>query len=564
MAIISLPCVCGRDGGKIWTTIDSINIVECRCGIRRVASIDDTIYTDRYQSGSYHAEDRTYDTGHPAHVERFQHDYIVSKLRLDALQKVLQMPYDATKCRVLDVGCSNGAFVQASIDAGLDAWGCDLSTEAVPHALKDVVVTGGIADCGWHRRTFDVIIFNDVLEHIPNPVAALKTARGLLKRTGMLVVDIPDMGSAEALQLGPAFKHVKPHEHLWYFTANQIRTTLEQVGFTVVYMQAPIPGKVTAYAMPSADVEEIEILGPPGIGDILWTLPKLKGIRERESPCRIKYVVCIAEQTKLATRAKDFLLLCDLVDSVEFRNVPLPRDIGNADPALPVYELIANDFLEPSNGIGENHWLEDWRPELSTDWDVHITIPECAIQQARIRLGAGRFAVFYLSSMLYNQIITRPDWIPRDYADLFIRLADSGIKPVIIGADWDSEYSDEVAAEIIQLGRIPGKVWINTVGKTPIALAMAYMSLADVVAGIANGLPMIATYFGYPSIILWPERGVSKTRVQWGKMFQLNWMCPLIRNEGLYKPLVIGKFTPESFANEVIAMANKESTKRAQ
>lgn len=555
-----IPCVCGKNtatGNTDWI-IDGIQIVECSCGVRRVYQIDDA-YTDRYESGSYHAEDRSYDTGHLAHAERYEHDYRVAELRLKLLRKVLRTTgseFDS----ILDIGCSNGAFVKAGLDDGWNAFGCDLSLDAAFRYIDtDRIRKGTIGECGWNRRSFDVITFNDVLEHIPDPLSALKTARGILKRTGMLVVDIPDMGCGDAIEQGPKFKHVKPHEHLWYWTASQLRDMLESNGFTVVSMKVPIPGKVTAYAMVSAEVEEIEILGPPGVGDIMWTLSKLKGIREREEPCRIKYVVCIAEQTKLATRAKDFLLLCDLIDSIEFRSVPLPRDIGNADPALSVYELIANDYLEPSNGIGESYWLEDWRPELSTDWDIHVKIPECALQQARARLGDGSmFAVFYLSSMIYNQIITRPDWTPRDYAETFIKLAGCGIKPVIIGADWDSEYADEVAAEIIQLGHAPNKIWINTVGRTPIALAMAYMSLANVTVGIANGLPMIATYFKYPSIILWPEKGVSKTRVQWMKRFQTNWMSPEIRKSGLYKPLVVGTFTPTQLAEEVLAMAYKK------
>ncbi len=547
MATKNIPCVCGQYGFNtrtIWV-VDGIQIIECLCGIRRVAQIEDS-YTNRYESGSYHSEDRTGDTGHKAHAERFEHDYRVAKIRLKKMEKVISYgrnPYG----RLLDVGCSNGAFIQAALDEHFEAWGCDLSTEAVPHALKDNVSTGDITSCGWERRSFDIITFNDVLEHIPDPVAALKTARGILKRTGVLVIDIPDMGCVDAIEQGPKFHHVKPHEHLWYWNASQLRNLLEANGFFVVKMEVPIPGKVTAYACVDASVEEIEILGPPGIGDILWTIPKLSGIREREAPCRIKYVVCIADQTKLGTRAKDFILLCPLIDSIEFRNVPLPRDAGNDNPALPQYELIANEHLEPQNKL-----LEDWRPELSTDWHNWIKVPENALQQAMMRLnGVTNLAVFYISSSIWNEVVARPDWTPKHYAETFIQLADAGIKPVLIGADWDAPYANEVGIEIAALGRNPSSIWLNLIGRTPIALAMAYMQLADVTVGIANGLPMIATYMMKPSIILWPETRISRTKVQWGKPFQTNWIPPQIRDSGLCTPMVIGKFTPADLVYEI-------------
>jgi len=566
LAIKYLTCTCGTAialSDHAWK-VDGVQIVECvNCRTKRVEKIDDS-YTTRYESGNYHSEDRTGDTGHPAHKERFDHDLEVAKSRLKRLQSVISYAANPPlKRRLLDVGCSNGAFVQAASKYAWDAYGCDLSTEAVPHALKDFVATGDITSCGWQRRSFDAITFNDVLEHIPDPITALKAARGILKRTGMLVVDIPDMGCADAIAQGPKFKHVKPHEHLWYWNANQLRNLLEDTGFHVVKMEVPIAGKVTAYACPDASVEEIEILGPPGVGDIIWTLPKLAGIIERESPCRINYVVCVADQTKLGTRAKDFLLLCDMIDSIEFRDIPLPRDIGNDNPAIPRYELIANEWLEP-----QNKWLEDWRPELTTnwnDWRIGITVPECAMEQARMRLGNTRiFAAFYVSSNIWNEVVCHPDWTAKHYAELFVALSDKGIKPVIIGAEWDRPYALDIAIEISKLGRNPAEIWINTSGKTPLPLAMAYMKLSTVTVGIANGLPMVATYLGVPSIILWPQAKVSHTKVQWGKEFQTNWIPPTLRKMSEtspvlgYTPMVIGAFTVDDLYNKIVYKAGLE------
>jgi hypothetical protein len=405
----------------------------------------------------------------------------------------------------------------------------------------------------------DVITFNDALEHFVDPVTALKAANGILKRDGILVVEVPDMGCADAVRQQAAFKHVKPHEHLWYFTSNQIRDFLEVNGFIVVGMDVPIPGKVTAYAMPVATVNEIEILGPPGVGDIVWTLHKLKGIREREAPCRVKYVICCDGDHKIVTRAKDFLGLCKHIDSIEFRPVPLPADTGCANPAEPVYSFLANDHFDPKQAPFKGKLIEDWHPQLSDeDWDIGVEVPACALEQARLRTRkAGKYVTVYMSSHVWNRIVTEPLWTTKHWAELFIKLNAHGIKPLILGAGWDNDYLEDVASEIIGLGCVPVKTWINAVGRTTLPLAMAYMKNADCSIGIANGLPMLAPYLGTPTVMLWPVRGQSKVEAVFCPEFCYNWLPPKLRDEN-YKALAVGTFSVNDICDTIVNLVNKK------
>jgi hypothetical protein len=483
----------------------------------------------------------------------------VAQSRFIALDKILQGHMHG---KLLDVGCSNGAFVDYARRSLWDAYGCDLSVEAVSQTMRPYCFEGSISNSRFNRRTFDVITFNDVLEHLQQPISALYRAKGLLKRTGMLVIDIPDMGCPEAKDQGAHFKHVKPREHLWYFTANQLRTVLESCGFNVVQMKVPLSGKVTAYACPNVNVEEVTIYGPPGIGDIMWTMSKLKAIREKEAPCRIKYVVCVDGQVKLAERAKDFILLSGLVDSCEFKPIPLPRDVGNDNPANAEYELIANDWIQPRRSAEDpkSYPLADWRPELATDYDLQIEVPEAAINQVKWRLKeyVDNYAAIYLSSIVWNRDAAIPEWAAANYAEFLIKLNAQGIKPVLIGAGWDNDFAKEVAVEVINMGCDPAKTWINTIGKTPIALAMAYMKLAKVTVGLCAGITMIPAHMGWPTVSLWPRKG-GKQFLQFNEEFEWNWIPPNVL-DARYSHLPVAGLSADKLVSEVIRKVRNEDT----
>ena len=565
MALQKLQCVCGEFVSLLWAVVNKIPIVECTCGIRRVEFIDPDKYTALYTSGKYHSEgsedlphDSSSDDAHrAAHRQRFVADVEVAKNRFAKLSRYVPCGGSV----LIDVGCANGAFMDVALSSFTTCYGVDLSSDAVPDALKDRVRVGDLRYVGFQRRSADVITFNDSFEHFVNPLSALKAARGILMRDGILAIEIPDMSSKDALENGPDFKHVKPHEHLWYFTAAQLRDLLETNGFTVVGMDAPIPGKVTVYASPSATVEEISIYGPPGIGDIIWTLNKVEPIRIKEWPCRIKYVVCVEGETKQSTRAKDFLQLCRYVDSVEFRSIALPVDKGCPDPSVPDYYLLANDYLDPKTPPYKGGLIENWHPELESWFDVGIEIPSAAVAQVFYRIpNETKYVTFYLSSHIWNRITTRPVWTPDDWASVILTVTDSGLKPVILGAGWDANYAQDVADCIARRGREPTKVWINMIGKTPIALALAFMKFAECTVGIAAGLPILAGYFGWPTIILWPVAGESPVEAANGAFcaeFTYNWLPPAVRNSTSYKALSVGHFTADDLTQAILRKANR-------
>jgi 2-polyprenyl-3-methyl-5-hydroxy-6-metoxy-1,4-benzoquinol methylase len=93
---------------------------------------------------------------------------------------------------LLDVGCAHGWFIEQCRD-GFDVIGIEPDL-AVAQATKHrglPVRTGYFPDAVATGERFDVITFNDVLEHIPDLGATMEACRTHLGQDGLLVVNAP-------------------------------------------------------------------------------------------------------------------------------------------------------------------------------------------------------------------------------------------------------------------------------------------------------------------------------------------------------------------------------------
>jgi SAM-dependent methyltransferase len=95
--------------------------------------------------------------------------------------------------RLLDVGCAHGWFA-AKASTEFDALGIEPDPAIAQLAIERGVQVrvGYFPDALAPGETFDVIVFNDVLEHIPQVVEAMRACRARLAEDGLLVVNAPD------------------------------------------------------------------------------------------------------------------------------------------------------------------------------------------------------------------------------------------------------------------------------------------------------------------------------------------------------------------------------------
>ena len=141
-----------------------------------------------------------------------------------------------TRGRMLDVGCGRGLLPAQMRARGWQAEGVEISEDAARHAREVLglpVFVGPFDACPHAPGSFDALVLWHVLEHLPDPRAALAKAHTLLKPGGLLMVAVPNFESAQAAFAGPHWFHLDVPRHYFHFRLSVLERLLEEGGFAV-------------------------------------------------------------------------------------------------------------------------------------------------------------------------------------------------------------------------------------------------------------------------------------------------------------------------------------------
>jgi len=206
-----------------------------RCGLGWLARVDDDPYA-RYRGLDYFRFWPGPDgAAEPAEVER-QKRASAERL-LDALERATG---PAARRLLLEAGCASGDLLLAARDRGFRVRGVELCAPMAERADRrlggHVVRAAPLDERAAEPGSIDVVVLNDVLEHVPDVDAALAAVARLLAPGGALLVCTPDLDSLSARLLGPLWPHYKP-EHLYYFTARSLAALLARHGLHVLRVE---------------------------------------------------------------------------------------------------------------------------------------------------------------------------------------------------------------------------------------------------------------------------------------------------------------------------------------
>jgi ubiquinone/menaquinone biosynthesis C-methylase UbiE len=122
-------------------------------------------------------------------------------------QNSIQIPFITRYCKkdirsvnVLDIGCGTGGATVAWALKGAECTGIDTSKEDIRIAIiraryegvKPVFKKMNGTDLPFKKETFDIIICDQVLEHIPEFEKTISEMRRVIKKDGIVYVDLPN------------------------------------------------------------------------------------------------------------------------------------------------------------------------------------------------------------------------------------------------------------------------------------------------------------------------------------------------------------------------------------
>jgi len=147
--------------------------------------------------------------------------------------------------RLLDIGCSVGAYLRVARDAGWRAVGLEFSKDTSEIARSEhglEVVTGTLAEEPFEPGSFDLVTLWDVIEHVPDPLGTMGHVHNLLRPGGLVAITTPNIdglfprASLPIARLTGRWPHPEPPHHLYQFSKRTISRLLREANLELVQL----------------------------------------------------------------------------------------------------------------------------------------------------------------------------------------------------------------------------------------------------------------------------------------------------------------------------------------
>lgn len=225
-------CWCGTDKWEISFAIPGYRLLHCtNCGVFRndpppVSKPEES--SDFYTS--YYKEKKTYGNAGVTPKTKNSRFWKVAKKEGIAINP------DGV---VLDLGCGDGDLCNELKQNG---WGKVIGTDVSKVRIGNAKTRypdidfydTPIEQTSIEKESIDLIIMDNVIEHIPEPVEFIEAVTPYLKKDGKLVLITPNMESGNFKLLGKKWTpELCPHAHVYLFTVNSINKMGEQASYKV-------------------------------------------------------------------------------------------------------------------------------------------------------------------------------------------------------------------------------------------------------------------------------------------------------------------------------------------
>ncbi|HEY9516150.1 MAG TPA: class I SAM-dependent methyltransferase [Gemmatimonadaceae bacterium] len=234
------PCFCGESRARVRFRTNRFGLVACpSCGCYRIdpppISTEDeagSFYTDYYANlRGDNANGAAGPTPPAPDLSRRSSRFWRVAERVPALLRA--------GGSAADIGCGEGRLCAELRQAGWSTViGVDVSQTRIARARQlypDIIFHDRpIEEVDVPAGSLDLIVLDNVIEHLVDPLDAVRRLRPLLTPTGLIVLITPNMQSGSFRLLGRRWTpELAPHAHIFLFTHGAMRRMLTSAGFAV-------------------------------------------------------------------------------------------------------------------------------------------------------------------------------------------------------------------------------------------------------------------------------------------------------------------------------------------
>ena len=194
------------------------------------------IPTDEYLNELY-SEDNEFVTGGVLHNMCMASDKVIQRYAKPILKSIQHREL----FNYLELGSGSGSLLNFFSKIAQVAIGIE------PSPPKNSYNTVKNIDSLPNNISFDILVAQDVLEHLSSPIKTLKKLRNKTNKEGLLFIGVPNKDSFKARLMRGKWSMIRPFGHLHYFSSKSIGIMLENSGWKVIDIAAVRMGKLSAW-----------------------------------------------------------------------------------------------------------------------------------------------------------------------------------------------------------------------------------------------------------------------------------------------------------------------------
>ena len=249
MKLINCP-LCGlRDERILLTGKDRLlgiegefTLVQCRsCGLiylnpqPTLATLASYYPEDKYP-GHSHKNLKEIASGKTLRDRFLRRLYLLS--RYQRIREVDRLQSLDEKTRFLDVGCGNGGFLYAlRAIKGVKGIGVELSQKTAVFSQTQLgldVRSGAFLESHFSDESFDLVTMFQYFEHETQPLLVLQKTKKILKKKGLLVIELPNVESPMFKTFKSYWFHLDLPRHVFHYSSKTLAKMLKRSGFEII------------------------------------------------------------------------------------------------------------------------------------------------------------------------------------------------------------------------------------------------------------------------------------------------------------------------------------------